>query len=89
LETNEFNIVNYRNLKRIVRVRNILKHKKDVHGDGVVIGNLDKFKAEKREDESLLVKALDILGPPSFIKTKFNSKTLNKYRMLAGKFFSG
>ena len=66
-----------------------MKHKKDVHNDNIIIGNLDKFKAEKRKDEGDLVLALDILGPPSFIKTKFLSKTLNKYRMLCGKFFSG
>jgi hypothetical protein len=89
MDTNEFNHVNYNNLKRIIRVRNIVKHKRDLHIDNLQIGNLEKFKEEKRKDEGELVLALDILGPPSFIKTRFLSTTINKYKMLCGKFFSG
>jgi hypothetical protein len=88
-ETNEFNFVNQNNLKRIIRVRNILKHKRDSHIDNIQINNLEKFKEEKRKNEGDLVLALDILGPPKFIKTQFLSKTINKYKMLCGKFFSG
>jgi hypothetical protein len=89
MEANEFNFVNHNNLKRIIRVRNIMKHKKDFHSDNIQINNLEKFKDEKRKDERELVLALDVLGPPSFIKTRFFSTTINKYRMLCGKFFSG
>jgi hypothetical protein len=78
----ENNNVHIGNLKRVIRVRNILKgkHKKDQ--------KKDRKKSEiENEDEFNKIIRFKKLGPPSFLKTNFKKETNTKFKMLSGKFF--
>ena len=75
------NDLNYNNLNRIIRVRDILK--------GNYKNGATKEKINPKEDEEEMQKILRFqkLGPPSFLKTSFKKETMIKYKMLDGKFF--
>jgi len=80
----ENNNVHIGNLKRVIRVRNILKgkHKEDKQK------NRKKSEIEnENEDEFNKIIRFKKLGPPSFLKTNFKKETNTKFKMLSGKFF--
>jgi hypothetical protein len=80
-------LINLKNLRRVVRVRNILKSKKDPDNDFLGINNIGKFKEDKRQNDNELIMTLQNLGPPSFIKTRFKKDTIEKYKIVNGKYF--
>jgi hypothetical protein len=81
------NLINKNNLNRIIRVRNIMKNKIDDRNDNLGMANIDKFKEERRVNDNELMKTLNKLGPPSFLKTRFKKETIDRYKMVNGKFF--
>jgi hypothetical protein len=79
------NYYSHRNLKRIIKLRNILKYK--VEDENLAIIDIKKFKDETKDNEKQAILALQSLGPPSFIKKKFPSKTYDKFKRLSGRYF--
>jgi hypothetical protein len=79
------NYFSHGNLKRIIKLRNILKYK--VEDENLAVLDINKFKAQTKENEKQAILALQSLGPPSFIKKKFKSSTYEKFKMLSGKYF--
>ncbi len=80
-------VINTKNLERIIRVRNILKKKMDSDDDFLGVQDVGKFKEQRRENDNELMMTLKSLGPPSFLKTKFRYKTIEKYKIVNGKYF--
>jgi hypothetical protein len=79
--------INLHNLNKVVRLRNVIKHKIDPESVDTEIKEPAKFKnmVEKNQDE--VVKIMKKLGPPSFLKSKFKTATLNKFKVVNGKYF--
>lgn len=75
------------NLKRIIRVRNIMKKRLDNENDFLGIEDIMKFKKLNREGEDDVIRALKKFGPPTFLKTKFKKETMEKYKIVNGKYF--
>ena len=75
------------NLKRIITLKNIKKYKIDTNNNELGIIDIEKFKEKLRSADNDIVKSLEVLGPPKFIKTKFNLKTINKYNIFNGNYF--
>jgi len=71
--------INVDNLKRVIRVRNIIK--------GKYKNPQEKESFNPIEDEINKITTFKNLGPPSFLKINFKKETNMKYRILAGKFF--
>ena len=80
-------MVNRKNLDRVIRVRNIVKKKIDFKNDHLGFGDIDKFKEQGRENDNQLILTLKSLGPPSFLKTRFKNTTIEKYKVVNGKYF--
>lgn len=81
------NPVNIKNLERVIRVRNIIRKKIDLENDFLGIQDITKFKENRRENDNELMMTLKSLGPPSFLKTRFRNKTIEKYKIVNGKYF--
>jgi len=64
-----------------------MKKKVDTENDYIGIEDIAKFKETRRENDNELIKALKKLGNPNFLKTRFRSTTVQKYRSINGKFF--
>jgi hypothetical protein len=79
------NYFSHRNLKRIIKLRNILKYK--VEDENLAIFDIQKFKDQTKDNEKEAIIALQSLGPPSFVKLKFKSSTYDKFKRLSGKYF--
>lgn len=79
-------VVHARNLNRVVRVRNIIKNKSDKKYDHLGVIDMKKFKDEKRNLDDKVQKTLNRLGPPSFLKTKFRTRTVDQYKVVNGKY---
>jgi hypothetical protein len=79
--------INLHNLNKVVRLRNVIKNKMDPDSVDTDIKEPAKFKemVEKNHDE--VVKIMKKLGPPSFLKSKFKTATLNKFKVVNGKYF--
>jgi hypothetical protein len=77
--------VNVKNLNRIIRVRNILKGRNRKNID---FKELDE-ETDKDQfiEEFLKLSKFKKLGPPSFLKTNFKKNTMDKFKMLDGRFF--
>lgn len=81
------NLINLHNLNRVIRLRNIVKHKNDPVDDNFEFRKIEKFKENARIDNNKVIKALDKLGPPSFLKTKFKNETIRTFKVINGKYF--
>jgi hypothetical protein len=81
------NIINRKNLNRIVRVRNIVKKKYDPLQDYLGMEDIQKFKDDRRNNDNELIITLKHLGPPAFLKTKFKKRTIEKFKVVRGKYF--
>ena len=81
------NSYSLKNLKRVIKLRNIIKNKKDIEEDNVVVNDVQKFKEETHKSQGMIILALQSLGPPAFVKTRFNSTTIQKYKMMSGIYF--
>lgn len=49
--------------------------------------NIVKFKEERRANDNELILTLKKLGPPSFLKTTFKKHTIERYKIVNGKYF--
>lgn len=76
-------LINQKNLNRFIRARHIVKRKFDVQHN-LEKGDLNKFKKERRKDEDNMIKVMSKLPPPSFLKTKFKTRTVEKFRIVNG-----
>ena len=85
--TSEVNKLNFENLKRIITLNNIKKYKINSDMNHLGIIDINKFKAKLRDCEQNLIKAVHILGPPKYIKSKFKISTIKKYYMHVGSYF--
>lgn len=79
---NEF--INHKNLRKIVRFRQILKNKDDPYDDQLGLNKIENFQKITRKENEDTTRALVKLGPPSFLKTKFKMNTIKKYINLSG-----
>lgn len=84
---NPIKLIHDNNLKRVIRVRNIIKHRDDLQDDSFGMKNMNRFKDTKRKFDSEVAKTLSNLGPPSFLKTKFKNSTIESYKIAHGKYF--
>lgn len=73
------------NLKRLIRVRNILTKRRDKDNDFLGVEDIGAFKEEHRKNNMLVSQTIVKIGPPSFIKTKFKLATAGK--MSDGNYF--
>jgi hypothetical protein len=80
-------LVNRSNLDRVIRIRNILKHQRDTESDHLGIEDIMKYKEQMRMNDYDLILTLEKLGPPSFLKKKFRNTTIDKYKVVSGKYF--
>ena len=91
IEKDSFNLIstliNRKNMERIIRVRSIMKTGTDVDNNNLGIEDMDKFKKHRHKLEQELSLALKHMGPPSFLKTNFKISTIEKYKVVNGKFF--
>ncbi len=78
-------VVSEKNMRRVIQVRSILKNKLFDHN--LAIRDMHKLKEDNLVSDLKTIKALHSLGPPSFVKTRFNSKTVAKFKILSGKTF--
>jgi hypothetical protein len=75
--------VNMENLKRVIRLRNIINGNFNDHTKrDVLIMRKDNY-----EEEMEKVMRFRKIGPPAFLKTNFKKDTELKFKMLGGKFF--
>jgi len=74
--------INYNNLKRIIKIRNIMT---DRDKDKVEIRKSNK---ENLDDQMKMAKTLLQSGNPRFIKKKMNKYTHSVYRQCDGKLFA-
>ncbi len=78
---------NRNNLDRVIRVRNIIKNGHDIERDNVGLNEIQKIKNERAEADKIILSILKSVGPPSFMKTKFRLKTIEKYKNVSGRYF--
>lgn len=79
---------NENNLDRLIKVRNIIKKKgHNVERDNVGIEEIQMLKNERAVADKHCLSILKSVGPPSFIKTKFRLKTIEKYKNVSGRYF--
>ena len=90
-ESNTFkstgNKVSKVNINRIKRLKQIMKSLEDNEQVGVFVVNVDKLKKEQKKSETDIMLAIKRSGKPSFVKTKFRSKTIKRYKGVSGKNF--
>jgi hypothetical protein len=79
--------INMHNLSKVVRLRTVLKTKKDPEIDETEIQSPAKIKEMVQKNQDEVIKALKKLGPPSFLKNKFKTATLNRFKVVNGKYF--
>ena len=79
--------INVHNMHKIIRLRTVLKTKTDPDSEEINIKNLEKFREMIRLNNNKVIKALNQLGPPSFIKSKFKTTTINTFKVVNGKYF--
>jgi len=87
IDTTTKSVINSNNLKRIISVNHIKKHKIDSNSDGLGIIDINKFKKNLRDSENITIKSLRKLGPPKFIKTRFKLSTIKEYNVYNGNYF--
>jgi hypothetical protein len=80
-------LISKKNLERIIRVHEIVKNKIDKRNDFLGVQNMKKFREARMEMDENLVMVLKKLGTPSFLKTGFREKTMEKYKTVNGKYF--
>lgn len=68
-------------------MRNIMKKRIDPSNDYLGMEDINKFKEQKRDNDNELIQTLQKMGPPSFLKTRFKKATLEKYKVVNGKYF--
>ncbi len=69
------------NIDKVVKLRNILKY--DITDNFDYTTNKD-VKRIKNETEENFYMVLHRLGPPAFLKKKFNIDTIKKYKIVNG-----
>lgn len=79
--------INMHNMHKVIRLRTVLKTKSDPDSEEINIKNFEKFREMVRTNNNKVIKALDQLGPPSFIKSKFKTTTINTFKVVNGKYF--
>ena len=79
--------LNLDNLSRIRRVLKIQKEKRDIYNDNLGVEDLELFKRNLETNNDSIIKTLNKLGPPKFLKTKFRKTTTDKYKQITGKYF--
>jgi hypothetical protein len=81
------NGVHLTNLARLIRVRNIVKNKFDKDNDFLGLDDPKRFKETKNKTDFELTCAMKNMGPPNFLKTKFQISTIEKCKNVDGLFF--
>jgi hypothetical protein len=74
---------NKNNLNRVIKVRNIIKNRKSLNID---IEDVDNIDEEKPDFNSEMIKTSLKIGAPSFLKTKFRSSTIERYKIAHGRY---
>jgi hypothetical protein len=86
-KSKDMNGVHLANLRRWIRVRDIMKNRYDKRVDYLEMDNPKKFKENKRNIHFEIMNSLKDLGPPNFLKTKFKISTISKCKNVEGLFF--
>jgi hypothetical protein len=64
-----------------------MKKKYDTQDDHLGMGDMVKFKEQRRNNDNELMLTLKSLGPPSFLKSKFKKDTIERYKIVSGRYF--
>ena len=75
------------NLKRLIRLRNIVKTKIDKEEEFLKIHDINSFKDKKLKDDFMYHMTLKQERRPNLIKLKFNKTTNKKYLTMNAKYF--
>lgn len=79
--------VNFGKLNRKIRLYNIMKTGDDEEREGNIIGNIGKFKENKKKINEDIELFLKDIGPPKYLKQKFKKGTVDKYKRVSGEYF--
>ncbi len=87
-ENNEDTSINYNNINRIVRIREIFKKRQYAEKDNLDINEIKKFQ-EAKYDMDLKVQSglMHTKVKPKFLKGNFRMKTVQKYNVCNGVYF--
>ena len=80
-------LFNQKNLKRIIRVRNILKNRVDYENDHLNIENPNFLRDQNFEIDEKISKASLRSKPPSFLKSNFKGRTMHRWKCVNGQYF--
>lgn len=75
------------NVHRIRRVKRILKYIEDKEQLGAYDVNVEKLKKNQKRSEAEVMLAIKRSGKPRFVKTKFKTSTISKYKGASGEYF--
>ena len=73
-----------KNIERVVKVRDIMKRRKEVADDILDYEDLKTFKQKIKLEQNNIVKIMQRIGAPNYLKTKFKMGTILKYNNLSG-----
>ena len=76
--------ISFKNLERVIRLREIQKTGKDYENNDFGLEVNDKGKDENKKIKDELILTLGQLGPPKFIKCNFRNSTLRKFQTVCG-----
>ena len=82
----EENNIFFENVKRTMRLRNIVKHRVDINGENTDSVNIEMFQRMRKKNALDYNKVLRKTTPPKYIKTNFRHRTLEKYKSLIGQY---
>ena len=78
-------LVSFRNLQRVVKLRNIQKNKEDQEDELNITPS--QIRKDRQKDAGKIILTLNNLGPPKYIKSHFRGMTLRKFQSISGNFF--
>lgn len=79
----------FKNLDNTIYLRKLLKHRNVMKegDDDLGIDDVEKIRTERKDTEYKMVKAMNTLGNPKFLKNKFGKNTVRQFKGVSGKFF--
>lgn len=79
----------FKNLDNTIYLRKLLKHRNMMKegDDDLGIDDVERIRTERKDTEYKMVKAMNTLGNPKFLKNKFGKNTVKQFKGVSGKFF--